>query len=350
MSGSSVDFYTAWNARAASLCVPLSVSMELTNRCNERCSHCYIDDFRDDPSRVLSLHQWLLVLDKLRAAGTLFLNLMGGEAMLNPNFWDIVSAAADRSMHISMITNGLLIRRPEIARELHRRGVAAIAFSVYSLDAGIHDSMTGVPGSSRRLMQAIEYCDCAGIEIKINSLLTVASADRIFDLVDWCEERGYRHSIDANVTPTLAGNLEPTRQRATSGQLYAYYRELARRAGGRALVPPSPAGGDFVCNAAKGRCAVTAYGEVLPCIEIRKPLGNLIHDDFHQIWESDEARRWRNIRHGDLAGSECNSSLCDHCPGMADHEHGNPLKVVAFTAQLARIRREVFYSDEESAT
>ncbi|MCJ8277739.1 MAG: hypothetical protein MJK18_12925, partial [Bdellovibrionales bacterium] len=54
---------------------PLQASLELTYRCNERCTHCYIEEFRDDPKRVLKLQDWFKVLEELRAGGSLYLIL-----------------------------------------------------------------------------------------------------------------------------------------------------------------------------------------------------------------------------------------------------------------------------------
>ena len=72
------------------------------------------------------------------------------------------------------------------------------------------------------------------------------------------------------VTATFGGNLSPTRKRATSEQLLAYYQK--RRGSAPEKVTPE----HHTCGVGKAKCAVTAYGELLPCIEVREPLGNLL--------------------------------------------------------------------------
>ena len=90
--------------------VPLQASLELTYRCNERCTHCYLESFQDDPKRVLSLPQWFHILEELRQAGSLYLILMGGEPLLSPYFFPIGSLASQIGFDVSAISNGLKIK------------------------------------------------------------------------------------------------------------------------------------------------------------------------------------------------------------------------------------------------
>ncbi len=74
------------NRRAMDLGIPLSVHIDLTWRCNERCIHCYLD--HDDPDE-LSLSELRDLLDQMADAGTLFLTLSGGEIFLRKDLFAI---------------------------------------------------------------------------------------------------------------------------------------------------------------------------------------------------------------------------------------------------------------------
>lgn len=322
---------------------PLQASIELTYRCNERCTHCYIDRFVDDKRRVLSLEQWYKVLHELREAGVLYLVLMGGEAMLNPLFHDVAKRGWELGFHVSMISNGLKIDSLEAAKKLASSGVSIVSFSLYSLDPETHDKMTRVPGSLERLQRAINFCDQAGVQPSINVLLTEANARGVFDIYDWGARRGFEVKVDPTVTPKLSGNLAPTKYRATRETLLWFFREKARRWPAGAPQSYQEVASNYVCNAAKGKCAVNPYGELLPCIEIRQSLGSLVEQSFDEIWNTPSVDKYRNLKVKDLSntGGLGTYSYCDHCPGMALHEHGNGAKVTPFSRMLSEVKRQV---------
>ena len=323
---------------------PLQASLELTYRCNERCSHCYIEEFRDDPRRILDLQGWQKVLHELRDGGTLFVILMGGEPLLSPLFFDIANYGRDLGFHMSIISNGLKIKNIDYAKRMKDSGIRLATFSLYSMDPLIHDKMTRVRGSHEKLLQAIDFCQEVGIEVSINSLLCEANSRGIFDLYDWCVERGFEMKVDPNVTPKLNGDLEPIQFRASRETLLWFYRERATRWRASLPTPSLETKEDYVCNAAKGKCAVTAYGELLPCIEIREPMGSLVDNSFENIWAGKTAEKWRTPRIGDIKNNEDMElySFCDHCPGMAKNEHGDPLRVSNYTKLVADVKRQVY--------
>src|SRR5439155_1028759 len=70
--------------------VPLSVHLDVTYRCNERCVHCYLD--HDDHGEMTTA-EMLDVIDQLAEAGVFFLTLSGGEVLMRMDFFDILERA-----------------------------------------------------------------------------------------------------------------------------------------------------------------------------------------------------------------------------------------------------------------
>ncbi len=332
-----------WRNKTALNNRPLQGSLELTYRCNERCTHCYIEKFWDDPKKILNLQQWKHCLKELRSAGVLYLILMGGEAMLNPHFWQIAEEASRLGFHLSMITNGQKTTDLDTAQRLKDVGFSVITVSFYSLNPEIHDQMTAVRGSHAKTLRALEFCQQAGLEVGVNCLLTSANIAGYFELADWCIERGIEIKADPHVTPKFNRDLAPTKLRATPEQLKIYFRALVQK--WPAGVPKAnvESAGDFICNVGKGKCAVTPYGELLTCIEVREPLGLLTETPFEELWAGPVAEKWRNLKVGALKNrdSDGSESFCDHCPGMALHEDNDPLKVSSYAKTVALIKRDV---------
>ncbi len=326
----------------------MQASLELTNRCNERCGHCYLPSFKDDASKVMSEAEWNQILQQLRGAGTLFLILMGGEAMLSPHFWSILGTAHQLSFHVSMITNGLKIQTLEVAQRLKETGMINVTVSLYSNDPQIHDNMTRVKGSHAKTVRAIQLCREAGIQVTLNCLIGKQNIESIFDLEDWAMKEDLMLKFDPMITPKLNGDMSSTLERASEDQLRTYFREKIRRWPNGRPKSSEESSGDYVCNAGKGKCAVTYSGELLPCIEIREPIGNLRTQAFSELWQNHIVAKWRDIKWKDVEGADSKMmSFCDHCMGMAKNETGSHLKMTCYSKMLAGIKSD--YSEVERA-
>lgn len=337
------DILNQWRELSTQRFIPMQASLELTHRCNESCEHCYLDELKDDKLRLLTLDQWVHILEELKSAGVLYLIFIGGEAMLSPVFWPLANKAHELGFDLSLITNGLKIQNGEVAKKLKQTGFRHLTFSLYSLEPGIHDELTNKQGSFLKTTKAIELSQAAGLEVGVNCLLTYKNIDQYFELADWCIERNIEVKADPNITPKFSGDLTPTRLRASKAQLTQYYLRAAQKWERGSPQAQAYQSDDYICNAAKGKCAVTPYGDLLSCLEIRKPLGSLKTESFADAWQSEEAQKWRSIKMSDIEGLDKTEgkSYCDHCPGMADHEHGNHLVASEFSKELAKIKREV---------
>lgn len=337
-----------FRARTAEHLIPLQVTLELTYRCNERCGHCYLTTYDDnaDGRPTLTLGEWKRILDELADAKTLYLVMIGGEAMMHPQFWGIAEYAARRNFVLSLITNGLLINEAS-AEKLADLGFFQVTVSLYSATPEIHDRMTRRAGAHAQATNAIRILKRRGVGVGINCLLTRENIDGCFELETWANELQVPIQFDPMVTPKSDASLAPTALRATYDQLLTYYRTLQAR--GRSLAPaPAPEADDVVCNAGRGKCAVTPYGDLLTCLEVRESIGNLREASFAELWRSPKAESLRNFRTKDLKfETGCgDGAFCDHCPGMARAEVGDPMAPVPFLMELAAIKRAVFTSTE----
>ena len=77
----------------------MSVQLDLTYRCNERCVHCYLD--HEDHGEMTTLEIKTL-LDQLAEAGVFFLTLSGGEILMRKDFFEILEYARARSSALGL--------------------------------------------------------------------------------------------------------------------------------------------------------------------------------------------------------------------------------------------------------
>jgi MoaA/NifB/PqqE/SkfB family radical SAM enzyme len=94
-----VSLVAKMNQRALELGVPLSVHLDITYRCNERCIHCYLDH---DDLGEMTLAEITSVLDQLAEAGVFFLTLSGGEVLMRRDFFEIVEHARKRLFNVKV--------------------------------------------------------------------------------------------------------------------------------------------------------------------------------------------------------------------------------------------------------
>src|SRR5580765_6915545 len=148
------------NERALGLRVPLSVHLDVTYRCNERCVHCYLD--HDDHGEMTTA-EIKDVLQQLADAGTFFLTLSGGEVLMRRDFFEILEYARQRMFNVRIKTNGVMIGEKE-ARRMRELGVEHVQISVYSHRAEVHDAITKLPGSLKRTIEAIRFIQSQGLK------------------------------------------------------------------------------------------------------------------------------------------------------------------------------------------
>lgn len=324
--------------------IPFQATLELTYKCNERCGHCYLSTYNDqtDGRPPLKLEEWKNILDQLSDAGTLFLVLLGGEALLNKDFFEIVDYASHKNFAISLITNGTLIT-DTLADQIAYYSFYNVTFSVYSLNPEIHDRMTRRKGSHAKVLQAIDLLQSRGVSCSMNTLLTSENIEGYFELEEWANARRLPIQWDPMVTPKNDGSLDSTLTRARPEQLLQFYRVLKTK--GRGPQPNRHFELDQpICNQGRGKCAVSVHGDLLTCLEIRDALGSLRESSFNELWNSPKARHLRSFRNKDLAfdGTQGDGAFCDHCPGLGRSESTGHTQPVPFLMELAQIKRRVF--------
>ena len=309
------------NRRALELGVPLSVQLDLTYRCNERCIHCYLD--HDDHGEMTTA-EIKGVLRQIADAGVFFLTLSGGEVLVRRDFFEIVEYGRSLLFNIKVKTNGVLITKAS-AHRLAELGVEDIQLSVYSHIAAVHDGITKLPGSFARTVNAIVLLQSAGIKVTIANILmcqNVADHDGVRRLA---HEIGAHYTVDPTITPMMDGDRSVLQHRISGHQLAGIFRnpDLVGNVE-EFCAPPLPLDDDvrdgLPCSAGHTACYISPYGDVFPCVQFPLPCGNVKRERFIDIWQnSAQLQEVRSIRGRDLTTCSSCSHLgsCTRCPGLA---------------------------------
>lgn len=315
------DLMAAIGARAVSLGVPLSVHVDVTYRCNERCEHCYLDH---DDHGELTFAEICSLLDQLAEAGCLFLTLSGGEALLRRDFFDILAYARSLQFCVRVKTNGVLIHDRQAAR-LRALGVHEVQVSLYSHRAEVHDRITKLPGSFKRSVDGITAMKAQGLHVVIANVLMKGNFQDYGGVRALAESLGVECTIDPTVTPRMDGDRSLLALGISADQLHETFHDPDLVGPVDTCAPPEGTADDDLsemlpCSAGHSACYVSPYGDVFPCVQFPLPTGNIRRQPFLDIWRhSPELAEVRSIRLSELPTcSSCSHvGSCSRCPGLA---------------------------------
>ncbi|MGC2398791.1 MAG: radical SAM protein [Acidobacteriaceae bacterium] len=309
------------NQKALNLGIPLSVHIDITYRCNERCVHCYLDH---DDHGEMTTEEIFHVLTQLSDAGVFFLVLSGGEVLMRRDFFEIVERARQLLFNVKVKTNGVMIHEKEAAR-LRQLGVEQVQISVYSHRPEVHDAITKLPGSLKRTIRAIRFLKSQGLKVTIANVLMAGNFSDQPGVIALANELGVFYTLDPTITPKMDGDRSILALRIPGSDLKQIFhnRELVGNVE-EFCAPPPPPGKDIMegypCSAGHTACYISPYGDVFPCVQFPLPSGNVRRQKFLDIWRhSPQLNDVRSIRAKDLPTcSTCaHVGTCTRCPGLA---------------------------------
>jgi len=308
-------------AKALKLNIPLSVQLDLTYRCNERCIHCYLD--HDDHGEMTTAEIKHL-LDQMADAGVFYLTISGGEIMMRRDFFDILEHARARLFCVKLKTNGVLIREKE-ARRLRELGVESIQISIYSHRAEVHDAITKLPGSLRQSIEAVRLLRSQGLLVRLANVLMVQNATDYRGVQALAAELDAKFTIDPTITPMMDGDRSILSLNVDQAALQNVFRDQALVGNVEEFCAPPPGVDEdaldmLPCSAGHTACYVSPYGDVYPCVQFPLPSGNVRRTKFVDIWrDSPQLKEVRSITLRDMPScSQCtHGATCTRCPGLA---------------------------------
>jgi MoaA/NifB/PqqE/SkfB family radical SAM enzyme len=338
-----------------------SVLIELTYRCNLDCFFCYNDvGLHGEP---LSREAYFRLFAELRDLEVLNLTLSGGEPLAHPDFLALGARARELGFAVRVKSNGHALRG-ELARRLRDEADPfLVEVSLHGATAATHDRQTRVPGSFDRLLANLGELRGLGLRVKLNSTLTAWNEGEVEGMFALADALGLPLQVDPEVTPRDDGGREPLQVAPSrDGVLRLFRLQFAR---GRAAADGAPAvevarGGDDGtlptpvdkhCGAGSSGLAIDPYGNVYPCVQWRRPVGNLHRQTLSEIWRGSaslaEVREQTVEVKQRLAAAGPGSHLLNFCPGSAAVHTGTPHALYPAAVQRRELLEQVMREEVE---
>jgi radical SAM protein with 4Fe4S-binding SPASM domain len=319
------------------------LDIELTERCNNACLHCYINRPAHDAQaaeRELAAEEWKEILRQAADLGALSVRFTGGEPLLREDFPEIYLYARRLGLRVVVFTNGRLIT-PELAGLLTRvPPLKKVEVSVYGMHPESYDAVACAPGAFAEFRRGVDLLLERRVAFVVKSVLLPQNRAEIDEFEAWAAEipgmdrsPGYSVFLDLRTrrdTPAknqriAALRFSPKEGVALLTRDQEAYRQSTAQFAARFMGPQ----GDklFSCSAGESGC-VDAYGMYQMCLLLRHP--DTVYDlkqgalrvALTEVFPRLRELRASNPKYLRRCARCFLKGLCEQCPAKSWSEHG----------------------------
>lgn len=180
-------------------------SWEINKGCDYDCEHCYlgIKNFEG-----LTWEDKVKLLHVMRDSGALWLQLTGGEPLIDRDFPATYEYANELGMMLSVSSNGSQLSKPRIQELFTAHRPYQLTLSVYGATAESYDGMTRNRGAFRRFLKGLAASKESGLSVKLNIIVSARNAHEIEAMQALAEGYGFPHQVFTTMSPTIEGGGE----------------------------------------------------------------------------------------------------------------------------------------------
>ena len=334
------------------------VVWNMTNRCNLRCQHCYIEAEDRSYADELTTDEAKAFLEDLGEMGAPVVLFSGGEPLIRKDAFELTKFGTECGLRVVYSTNGTLITE-EVAGKLAEAGAKYVGVSLDGART-IHDKFRGREGAFDDALKGLSHAAKAGIPVGARFTANKVNMGDLPAVIDAVVENGIKRFCMYHLVYTGRGEemlaldttLEEKRQimdfvAKKTQELHDAGVELEiltvdNHADGvylyRKVQEEQPERAEEVkellnmhggCSAGVKISNVDPLGNVHPCQFWRHvTLGNVREKPFSQIWlnEEDEFLSSMRDKSAHLKGrcGKCDyNSVCGGCRIRAEKVNGD---------------------------
>lgn len=333
------------------------LDMELTERCNNNCIHCYINIPTDDikaKEKELSTREIKEILKEAASLGCLTVRFTGGEPLLREDFEELYLFARRLGLKVLIFTNGTLITSQLADLFVRVPPLEKIEVSFYGMNRNSYEAVTRVTGSFEAAWQGINLLLENKIPFVVKSALLPPNKSEINEFEFWAS---IIPGMDTFPSYSMFFDLRCRRNSRNKNQLIKRLRltseevlkMLTRRKGEYlremkefcSKFTRPPGNNLFSCGAGKYGGCVDAYGYFQLCMLLRHPatVYNLkngsLNDAITSFFPKVRTIKAADTEYLDHCARCFLKGLCDQCPAKSWMEHGTLDTPVKYFCEIA---------------
>jgi MoaA/NifB/PqqE/SkfB family radical SAM enzyme len=339
--------------------IPLTGEFELTPRCNLSCQMCYICKNAGDNAVIkqeLKARDWIKLGEAALQAGTLFIQLTGGEIFIKEDFKEIYEEYAKMGFNISLNTNGTLIT-PKVASWIGNIPPSQMDITLYGASRETYAKVCGNPDGFDHTLRGISLLLEQGINLQLRTTIIQSNIGDYEQMQEIANGFDLDLGIVNYISPRRDDNLKsPKDIRLSPKDLAAFERrifgsgvpineeskaafEIVNNFDLSKLEIASALSEDavFPCSSGKLTYWVTWDGRMIPCPNMNQPVTYPLKEGLLSAWN-----RLKILCNTIPGCSECKvcsyKEQCCSCPANLYGETGFYDKPAQYLCELARER------------
>jgi radical SAM protein with 4Fe4S-binding SPASM domain len=320
------------------------LDLELTERCNNDCIHCYINLPADDTAaraQEMPTDEVQAILEEAAALGCWMVRFTGGEPLLREDFEALYLHARRLGLKVTLFTNATLLT-PHLADLLARTPpLGKIEVSLYGMKRQSYEAVTRTPGSFEAAWRGIHLLLERRVPFVVKGALLPPNRDEMEEFEAWAAD-----TVGMKRAPSYALFLDLRCRRDSAARNRRIARLRLSPAEGVAVLTrrperylssmrqfcakfSGPMGDQLLsCGAGRRRGSVDAYGRLQPCLLLRQPqvvydlkTGSL-RDALTVFFPQLQEIRATNPDYLARCARCFLKNLCEQCPAKSWMEHG----------------------------
>lgn len=180
-------------------------SYELNLFCNLDCKICYLGV---KVSAGLTWSQRERLLHIMRDSGVVWLQLTGGEPMIDRFFPEVYTLSHELGMMISISSNGSNLSSQHILELFDSHRPYRLTLSVYGASEESYEGQTQRRGSYTKFIRGLDAAHEAGLPVKLSLIVTKDSEHEVDQMKALADHYGWPYHVYANMSPTIYGGDE----------------------------------------------------------------------------------------------------------------------------------------------
>ena len=311
-----------------------SLLLSITNRCNFRCLHCYVDAPTGRYGEF-SRENLELLLDQFAEANVPNIALTGGEPFIRPDLQEFLFGLRDRRIGFPEVFSNAALLTDEILDQVEEAGFHPV-FKVSFDCVGSHDYMRGVAGAEESTLRGIRLLIRRGYSVTIITTVDDVVMQNLGPTLDLLIELG----VDSwrMAPPVEIGAWRNTHAKIEIDKIFAAFKDIFKRwdAKGRPFKIALWKFGEFhpdglayrgpvrIINDDSLDCPnthaipyVKPDGVIVPCASFTEnallsQMPNLLETPLCEAWNSPVLRRIGDLTKGEVRAHNAPCQSCEY--------------------------------------